>query len=107
MYALLLAGGLNTVISLFYYVKVLKVMILERTLEEVENRPVEAKPAPVLQAIYATVLALAVLVLGILWNPLAVASEQVGIDGFRAAPAEPKAKTPEPEKTKKGKKGAE
>jgi NADH-quinone oxidoreductase subunit N len=116
MYGLLLAAGLNTVISLFYYVKILKVMVLEKTLEEIENRPVETKPAPILQAIYATLLAMVVLALGIVWNPLAVASEQVGIDGFRAAPAEPKAKAPEAEKTpdvkdipggglKKGKKG--
>jgi NADH-quinone oxidoreductase subunit N len=104
MYGLLLAGGINTVISLFYYVKVLKVMILEKTLEEVESRPVEAKPAPILQAIYATALALVVLVLGIVWNPLAVASSEKGIDGFRAAPGEPKEKkAPEA----KGKKGAE
>jgi NADH-quinone oxidoreductase subunit N len=114
MYALVLAGGLNSVISLFYYVKVLKVMILERTLEEVENRPVEAKPAPILQSIYATVLALVVLVLGIVWNPLAVASSEQGIAGFRAAPAEPRAKkAAAPEKLApaapmgKGKKGAE
>ena len=92
MYALVLAGGINSVISLFYYLKVLKVMILERTLEEVESRPVEAKPAPVLQAVYATALALVVLGLGIRWNELAVASSEKGIDGFRAAPVEPKAK---------------
>ncbi len=92
MYALVLAGGINSVISLFYYVKVLKVMILERTLEEVESRPVEAKPAPVLQAVYATALALVVLGLGIRPNELTVASSQQAIDGFRAAPAEPRAK---------------
>lgn len=82
LYAVLLAGGLNTVISLFYYVKVLKVMILEKTLEEVENRPVEAKPVPCLQATYVSVLALAVLALGILWNPLADASLS-GVSNFR------------------------
>ncbi len=106
MYALLLAGGLNTVISLFYYVKVLKVMILEKTLEEVESRPVEAKPAPVLQSVYATALAAVILALGIVWNPLAVASSQEGISGFRAAPAEPKAKASEPAKTPPLPKGA-
>lgn len=101
MYGLLLAGGLNTVISLFYYVKVLKVMVLERTLEEVESRPVAAKPAPMLQSVFATALALVVLGLGVIWNPLAVASSEQGIDGFRAAPAEPRAKKADDEPKKK------
>jgi NADH-quinone oxidoreductase subunit N len=88
MYAVLLAGGLNTVISLFYYVKVLKVMVLEKTLEEVEDRPIEQKPIPILQSVYVTMLALAVAVLIIppLWNPLTIASSQHGVDIFRAAP---------------------
>ena len=38
-YALLIIGGLNTVVSAVYYLKVLKVMVLERPLEEVEGRP--------------------------------------------------------------------
>jgi NADH-quinone oxidoreductase subunit N len=88
MYAVLLAGGLNTVISLFYYVKVLKVMILEKTLEEVEDRPVEQKPIPILQSAYVTMLALAVVLLIIppLWNPITMASSKQGVDTFRAAP---------------------
>jgi len=83
-----LAGGLNTVISLFYYVKVLKVMILEKTLEEVEDRPVEQKPIPILQSAYVTMLALAVTLLIIppLWNPITMASSKQGVDTFRAAP---------------------
>jgi NADH-quinone oxidoreductase subunit N len=90
MYAVLVAGGLNTVISLFYYVKVLKVMALEKTLEEVEGREIEAKPAPVLQSAYASVLALVVLVLGIYWNPLAeVTSSKQGVAVFRAIPQRP------------------
>ena len=89
MYALLLAGGLNTVISLFYYVKVLKVMILETTLEQLENRPIEQKPAPILQSAYVSVLALAVLALGIAWNPLIEASSKQGVDTFRQAPIRP------------------
>jgi NADH-quinone oxidoreductase subunit N len=96
MYAMVLAGGINSVISLFYYLKVLKVMVLERTLEEVESRPVETKPAPVSHAVYASLLALVVLVLGIVWNPLAVASSRQGIDGFRPAPGEPKMKAAPP-----------
>ncbi|MSQ94923.1 MAG: NADH-quinone oxidoreductase subunit N [Gemmataceae bacterium] len=94
MYSVLLAAGMNTVISLFYYVKVLKVMILEKTLEEVEDRPIEAKPAPILQAIYVSVLALVVVGLGVFWNPLAEASSIQGVASFRSTPtfdAEPPA----------------
>jgi NADH-quinone oxidoreductase subunit N len=87
MYAVLLAGGINTVISLFYYVKVLKVMILEKTLEQVEDRPVETRPAPIGYAIYATFLAVIVLLLGILWDPLAQASSKQGVDAFRPIPS--------------------
>jgi NADH-quinone oxidoreductase subunit N len=96
MWVMLIAGGLNTVLSLFYYVKVLKVMVLEKTLEEVENRPIEQKPAPILQAAYATVLALVILVLGVFWNPLSTASSvEQGVSSFRAAPIRPlEAKTP-------------
>jgi NADH-quinone oxidoreductase subunit N len=87
MYAVLLAGGLNTVISLFYYVKVLKVMILERTLEEVESRPVAERPLPFVHSAYVTFLALVVLVLGVLWNPLAVASSEQGVNAFQPTPS--------------------
>ena len=87
MYALLVAGGLNTVLSLFYYVKVLKVMILEKTLEEVENRPIEAKPAPILQAAYASVIAVAIVVLGVFWNPLSEVASAKGVDTFHVIPA--------------------
>jgi len=92
MWVMLVAGGLNTVLSLFYYVKVLKVMVLEKTLEEVENRPVEQKPAPLLQASYATFLAIVILVLGVFWNPLSDASSaDKGVNHFRAAPTRPAA----------------
>src|ERR1019366_1439855 len=87
MYAVLLAGGLNTVISLFYYVKILKVMILEKTLEEVEDRPIEQKPLPFVHSAYVAFLALVVLGLGIAWNPLAVATSGQGVNTFRPAPA--------------------
>jgi NADH-quinone oxidoreductase subunit N len=103
--AVLIAGGLNTVVSLFYYLKVLKVMVLEKTLEEVEDRPVEQKPAPLLQAVYASFLAVVLFVLGVAWNPLAEASSKQGVDAFRTAPERisiPPAKTPAPPKGGKG-----
>jgi NADH-quinone oxidoreductase subunit N len=87
LYGVLIAGALNTVISLFYYVKVLKVMVLEKTLEEVENRPVTLYPIPVLQSTYVSILAVVVLLLGIFWNPLSEASASRGINNFRSIPA--------------------
>jgi NADH-quinone oxidoreductase subunit N len=85
LYALLAIGGLNTVISAVYYLKVLKVMVLETPLEEVEGR----EPVPLkLQGgweLYATLLALVILVLGILWDPLLGASQK-GVNRFQSMP---------------------
>ena len=44
-------------LSLFYYVKVLKVMILDQPLEAVENRPVAQLPTPAVANAYLVVLA--------------------------------------------------
>lgn len=71
MYALLIIGGLNTVISLFYYVKILKVMVLDKPLEEVEGTSVAPLPTPAAQNGYVSALAAGVLALGIFWGPLA------------------------------------
>jgi NADH-quinone oxidoreductase subunit N len=87
MYALLVIGGLNTVLSLFYYVKVLKVMILEKTIEEVENRPAAQLSVPGLPNLYACVLAGVILVVGIFWDPLSAASTEKGVDRFHHEPA--------------------
>ncbi|MCI0737482.1 MAG: NADH-quinone oxidoreductase subunit N [Gemmataceae bacterium] len=86
LYALLVIGGLNTVLSLFYYVKVLKVMALERSLEEVENRPVEHVPVPGIPAGYLVFLAAAVVALGIFWDALSTASYKGGVDNFHPTP---------------------
>ncbi|MBY0523346.1 MAG: NADH-quinone oxidoreductase subunit N [Gemmataceae bacterium] len=82
MYALLVIGGVNTVFSLVYYVRVLKVMILEKPLEEVEGRPSVPLAVPPLSAFYATLLAALIFVVGIFWNPLAVQSEK-GVERLR------------------------
>jgi NADH-quinone oxidoreductase subunit N len=87
LYVLLIIGGLNTVLSLFYYVKVLKIMILEKPLEEVEGRPVEPLPTPAAQTGYATALAVLILALGIFWNPLSEASRDEGVKTFQRAQA--------------------
>jgi NADH-quinone oxidoreductase subunit N len=90
MYGLLLIGGLNTVISLVYYVRVIKVMALDRLLENVEDREPVPLPTPAGSAIYASLLALAVFVLGILWDPLARASDR-GVDRFHPVSVGPSA----------------
>jgi NADH-quinone oxidoreductase subunit N len=84
LYALLLIGGLNTVISAVYYVKVMKVMILEERVEDVEGREPVVLPERVPAVVFATVVAFAVLLLGIVVNPV-VAASQSGVDRFAPA----------------------
>ena len=86
LYALIVIGGLNTVLSLFYYVKVLKVMVIDKPLELVEDRPVETLPIPWLPGLYVSLLAAVVLALGIFWNALSQAASEHGVNGFQNAP---------------------
>jgi NADH-quinone oxidoreductase subunit N len=76
MIALLVIGGLNTVISLVYYIRVLRVMILDKPLDEIEGRPARPLDVPYGSAVYATLLAVVILVLGIFWNPILVATDK-------------------------------
>ncbi len=85
LYAVVLAAGLNTVISLVYYAKVLKVMALERNLEEVEGTPVRQMPLHPLHATFLSGLAAALLAIFVFWNPLKVASTE-GVNGFAQPP---------------------
>ena len=82
MYALLVIGGVNTVISALYYLKVLKVMVLEKPLEEVEGRPSERLPVPYQPVLYALLLSAVIFVVGILWGPLDRASRVQGVEGL-------------------------
>jgi NADH-quinone oxidoreductase subunit N len=82
MYALLVIAGLNSVLSLFYYVKVLKVMLLDRPLEEVEGRPPVPLRVPAGSAVFAGLMALLLVVVGIGWGPVAEAADQ-GVHQFR------------------------
>jgi hypothetical protein len=82
-------------------VRVLKVMALEKTLEEVEDRPIETRVVPVPQAVYLVALSLVILVLGLVWNPLSQASSvEEGVNNFRASP---KKELPAAVKLKEGK----
>ncbi|MEZ6062220.1 MAG: NADH-quinone oxidoreductase subunit N [Planctomycetaceae bacterium] len=65
MYVVLAFGGLNTVFSLFYYLRVLKTMFLD-------ERPADARrvPLPAVEGSYVVLLALFVLLLGMApWLP--------------------------------------
>jgi NADH-quinone oxidoreductase subunit N len=84
LFGLLIVGGINTVISAMYYIKVLKVMILEGRAEDLEGREPVRLREPISAVIYSFVLALAVFVLGILWAPLDTYSRE-GSDRFTVA----------------------
>ncbi len=81
LYTLLLIGGINTVISAVYYLKVMKVMILDERVEDVEGREPVVLPERAAAVVFASVVAFAVVLLGIVVNPVVVAS-QAGVDRF-------------------------
>ncbi len=81
MYALLVIGGLNTVLSVMYYIKVLKVMILDKPADDLDGRPVQPLFVPASASAYASLLAGAVLVLGIAWGPLVTKTDE-GVERF-------------------------
>ncbi len=80
-YALLVIGGINTAVSAVYYVRVLRVMILDKSLDEVEGRVPIAVRLPAPAAAYGGFLAAVVIGLGVAWNFLAAASAQ-GVKQF-------------------------
>jgi NADH-quinone oxidoreductase subunit N len=64
---LLVIGGLNTVISLFYYLRVIKTTILD---DPVEGRESVSLPLRSGQGVYIIVLTIPTAVLIVYWNPL-------------------------------------
>jgi len=89
MYALLVIGGLNTVFSLFYYIKVLKVMILDKPLEVVEGRAPAPLTLPPGAAVFASFMAVMIFVIFLAWGPLYEASRDRGVNGFQPTPPPP------------------
>ncbi len=97
LFVLLFVGGVNTVISAFYYIRVLKVMTLETRVEDLEGTEPPPLRVPVLTAVYAVLLAAVTLGLGVLWEPLAGFSktsvkrfrETPGVDVAQAGPSGP------------------
>jgi NADH-quinone oxidoreductase subunit N len=76
MYALLVVGGINTVFSVFYYLKVLKVMVLDRPVEEMEGQPASPINISIGATVYGLFLGALVFAGGLAWNPLSAASTQ-------------------------------
>ncbi len=65
MITLLVVAGMNTAVSLFYYLRVVKVMTFE---PEPEHRPPFSFPLVSLRGAYVAAVSLPVLALGIWWN---------------------------------------
>jgi NADH-quinone oxidoreductase subunit N len=70
LFGLFAVGAFNTVLSAVYYVRVMKVMILDRRAEDLEGREPVRYPEPGPSVFYAVVMALLVFGLGLAWNPL-------------------------------------
>jgi len=85
MYALLVIGGFNTVFSAVYYLKVLKVMIIEEKAEDLEGQEAQRLPEPAPSVAYAVALTLAVLLLGVIVDPVLAAGKS-GAERYQAAP---------------------
>lgn len=81
---LLLVGLANTVLSLFYYVRVLKTMIVEAPPEAAAELKV-----PPLQNLYSLLLALVITVGVFFWDPLARFGTQRAVAGFQEVTSGP------------------
>jgi NADH-quinone oxidoreductase subunit N len=75
MLALLVVGGLNTVISLFYYLRVLKVMTFD---PPPADRVGEAFPLVSLPGAVVTALVVPVVILGVFWAGLLACAQLAG-----------------------------
>jgi NADH-quinone oxidoreductase subunit N len=73
MIALLVIGGLNTALSLFYYIRVVKVMTLN---EERDARVPGHFSLASIRGAFVALIALPILVLGVFWNELYRLSEE-------------------------------
>ena len=77
----LVVGGLNSVLSAVYYIKVMKTMIVESRVEDVEGQQPQPLREPLPAVVFASLVAAAVFAVGLLWGPLDRASAR----GVRAS----------------------
>ena len=70
--SLVVIGVINTVFSLFYYLRVVKTAILD---PEPENRPAPSIPLTSNPGFYCTLIAFLLVALGVFWNPLFVEAQ--------------------------------
>jgi NADH-quinone oxidoreductase subunit N len=82
LYVLLAIGAINTVLSAVYYIKVLKVMCVDVSLEEVEGRPSVPLETPGAAVGFTSILALTLFLLLLFWNSLMVVSRD-GVARFQ------------------------
>jgi NADH-quinone oxidoreductase subunit N len=90
LFGLLIIGGVNSVLSAVYYIKVMKVMILEGRAEDLEGREPVRLREPFSAVSFTALVALLVFALGILWAPLDKYSNQ-GAARFAQSEAPPAA----------------
>ncbi len=65
--SLLVIGAVNTLLSLFYYVRIIKIMVFD---PEPESRPAPTVPLGSLAGVFLMLVTLPVVVLGVWWDPL-------------------------------------
>jgi NADH-quinone oxidoreductase subunit N len=82
---LLVVGGANTVLSAFYYLKVMRVMILDRRAEDLEGTAPPRLAEPAGAVVFAVLMAAAVVGLGLFWGPVDAASAE-GVARLRKEP---------------------
>jgi hypothetical protein len=78
---LFVIGGINTVISAVYYLKVMRVMIIESRVEDIEGREPVHLREPVSAVVFAGLVALVVLV-GIAALPWVDAASLAGVQRY-------------------------
>jgi NADH-quinone oxidoreductase subunit N len=86
LFGLLVIGGVNSVVSAVYYIKVMKVMILEGRAEDLEGREPVRLPEPASSVVFSGIMAFVVLLLGIRWTELDRFSNE-SINRFAEKPA--------------------
>lgn len=67
MYGLALLAGINSVISLYYYAKILKTMFLDKA---EDNSPIFQKPVPSIILYFLFLLVIPNIVFGLYWEPV-------------------------------------